>query len=176
MYYVMEQDTERSRAYMLGPVPSSTLPRNRWLDGTCLGEPPPAPLPLELDPADGTRMVDYFQGDIPVFAATLLDRFRAAGVDNLEAYPTVLLDPESGKQWTGYFAVNVIGAIRSADAAALAPAGARDDSVVPEAPAGFLCFRLLEDLSRIVVHDRVVSRVPVTDFRGLRFTRLELPG
>jgi hypothetical protein len=165
MYYFMEQDTERTRGYMLTRIPPATRPRNRWLDGARFGTPPDGPVPFELDPVVGTRMVDFFQADIPVFAAPLLERFRALGVDNLDAYPAVLVEPDSRKQWTDYFAVNVIGVIGSAAAAAAgsetAPAG------------GFLCFRLLEDLSRIVVHHRVVSRIPLAEFRGLRFTELE---
>ena len=183
MFSLLRQELGRPPGYLLTSVPSDTKPRNRWLDGARFKEPPSRTLQFPLDASAGTQMPDFLQADIPLFSARLLNRFHAEGVDNLDAYPAILVDPKSGRQWHDYFAVNIIGIVSCAD---MDQSEYVDHTGKSQASVAFsklvidgrrtcdlLCFRLFENFSSILVHQNVVSKIAVTDFAGLRFELLE---
>src|SRR5262245_14845640 len=54
---------------------------------------------------------------IPVWSADLVQLMRRHGVDNLQTFEAKILGREPGVEWTGYFAVNVVGLVAAADMA-----------------------------------------------------------
>jgi hypothetical protein len=182
MYCVLEQELDRTPAYTLAPIPAETKPSRRWTDGARLTAPPALPLELELDEAFGTGLPDFLDGDIPVFSHRLLQRLVSEGVDNLDAYPAVLTDAGRGRRWDGYFAVNVIGAVRCADmdqshfsdpaGQGVISLGFRRLVLDAGRAGGLLCFRLLESLPTILIEQRLAERVRGGGFMGVRFTRV----
>jgi hypothetical protein len=149
----------------------------------------PQPLRIELDPLDpdaedhGPELPEYFVGEIPLFRDDLLEAMKEAGVDNLDAYDVLITDPDSGKRFTNYKAVNIIGVIAAADmqkSKATVHTGGPvsdvefDDLVLDEGkPRGALIFRLAEATGTILVHERLKDYLLAKGFDKLEFL---LPG
>jgi hypothetical protein len=104
---------------------------------------------------------------------------RTAGVDNLDTYDVVLLDPDSGARLKTHQAVNIIGAISAADME-------RSDAVVHTGGPiidvdfdrlaiderhtyGALIFRLAESTNAILVHERLRDHLLASGFTNLAF-------
>lgn len=56
----------------------------------------------------------YMGGGWPVWSAAMIDAFRAAGIDNFQVAPAVILGLD-GARWDDYFAVNILGLVSVAD-------------------------------------------------------------
>jgi hypothetical protein len=155
-----------------------------WKEGARHHMPIPEPLPLKLKSLDphssdhGPEMPEYFKGKIPLFRDDLLAAMREAGVDNLDAYKVVITDPDSGRTYDNYKAVNIIGMISAADMgksqATVHPGGPLidvefDRLVLDEGRArGALIFRLAEATATILVHQDLRDHL-----RSKGFTKLE---
>jgi hypothetical protein len=160
-----------------------------WAEGARHRVPIPEPLELRLKPLNrqssdhGPEMPEYFKGQIPLFRDDLLAAMKEAGVDNLDTYEVVITDPDSGKRFTNYKAVNVIGVIAAADmgkSKATVHTGGPvidvefDDLVVDDTkPRGALIFRLAEATGTILVHERLRDHLLANGFDKLEFL---LPG
>lgn len=104
----------------------------------------------------------------------------AFGVDNLDAYPAELFDPDDEQNIPGYVAVNVIGLIAAADMqksiATVHPGGAVidvsfDQLVIDEAKArGALMFRLAENPYAVWCHPALVAHIEKAGFPGVGFS------
>lgn len=147
----------------------------RWLSGLPVSIPLPNPIDLELDDRFGTRMADIFIRRILVMSDRLVTALRRAGVTNLQTFPAVLLDPKKGVRVPGYQAVQILGRVKAAD---MERSIAHDPSavgrnivffeklVIDEGAAhGLLMFRLLEDASTIIVHERVKQELSKESWR-----------
>lgn len=182
MYYVMERN---------GTIPG------RWVDeypflkgvrftrGSPITVPVPQPLEIRLKPLDpdaddhGPEIPEYLQGRIPLFRRDLVDAMVAAGVDNLELYDAVLVDPDDGARHDTHRAVNIIGTIAAADmaqSAATVHTGGPvidvdfDSLVVDESrTGGALLFRLAESTNAILVHERLRDALLAAGFRNIAF-------
>jgi hypothetical protein len=98
----------------------------------------------------------------------MLDAFRAAGVDNFQAFPAVLAG-RGAEEWKDYFAINVLGKVAAADLSSsrfveigkypsgLPCLGFQKLVVDPSRTHGFYLFRLAEDILQILLHDRVLK-------------------
>jgi hypothetical protein len=147
----------------------------RWLSGLPVPSPLPVPIELELDDRFGTRMADIFIRRILVMSDRLVAALRRAGVTNLQTFPAVLMDPKRGKRVPGYQAVQILGRVKAADmerSIAHDPSGVGRNIVFfeklvidEEAAHGLLLFRLLEDASTIIVHERVKQELSKESWR-----------
>lgn len=152
-----------------------------WSLGRPFESTPPEPLEVELDDYTHGVMMPMFDLTILLFEQRLLSALRSAGVDNLDLYDTRLLDPTTGKVWTSYKAVNIIGCVSCAnldESKWSAPSGSprfdvNFDSLsidVESASArGLGMFRLGECVSAIVVHDRVRKAITAAGIEHLDF-------
>jgi len=178
VYYLLEcfgpDDQERAAI--------DTVPRGiYWNRGARFEEPVPDPLEVILD-GDGLMMPMFNRG-ILLFSDELVKVVREAGVDNIDTYNAVLVDPVGGKRHTNYKAVNIIGLVAAADLAASkyhAPSGRPlidtdfDALVIDEQRAhGLLMFRLAESVNGIVVHSIVREKVEKAGIRHLNFIEPE---
>ena len=135
---------------------------------------------LNPDSSDhGPEIPEYLKGEIPLFRADLIEAMSSAGVDNLELYDAVIIDPQTGERYTTHKAVNIIGVVAAADLgksdATVHPGGAvidvdfdrlvLDDRLAVDA----LIFRLAESTNAILVHDKLRDHLIASGFTNLEF-------
>jgi hypothetical protein len=156
------------------------LERDSWINGDIITFPVPEPILYDLDPKrPGKPKVLYDATPIPLMHITLLEAFKAAGVDNLQTYDAVLRDTENGVEYKDYKAFNVVGKIAAADMGDSTMMGTSDSTmidadfdglVLDEAKcAGKLLFRLAENITAIIVDERVKVEVEERGIKGIFF-------
>jgi hypothetical protein len=164
LYYLLEcygpPDQERAA---IDRVPEGIS----WNRGVRFENPVPEPLEVVLD-GDGILMPMFNRG-VLLFSDDLVLAIREAGVDNIDCYATVLVDPIGNKRYTNYKAVNIVGLVAAADLTKSQysmPSGRPlidtnfDSLAIDDSKArGLLLFRLAECVSAIVIHSRVREAV-----------------
>lgn len=150
-----------------------------WIKGALIVEPVEQPVVMELDPEEPGTLLDLYQLDVLVMSKRLVDALIEAGVDNLQVFGLLLIDPTTGARIDSHRLVNIVGAVAVADMAQSRVAGTRgpammdvdfDSLAVDESrAAGFLLFRLAECLTAILVHDRVRRHLSARGFTSLVF-------
>ncbi len=181
MYYTMEQEFHEEPTYVVGIRPNIT-PKPPWYKADRFEVAPEQPIELLMDPKSGPVMPDFFSGPIPIFSWKLYHSFLEAGVNNLDAYDTIMIDPGTGQRWSNYYAVNVVGKVKcvAMDSSSYKdPTGSGiitvffDELAINEKLTGdALCFRLAESLGELVVHEKVVRHVQNKKCRLIRFLEL----
>lgn len=93
------------------PVPDNVS----FVAGQLIMQPLPQPLVFSVtNPSD--RPPAHLLGSmIPVASTQFVDVLRAAHVDNLQTFPAVLRNLETGQEWHDYFALNIVGLLDGAD-------------------------------------------------------------
>jgi hypothetical protein len=141
------------------------------------------PHPLHVDIVDGYEEdtePPVYTSRVPMMRDDLLDCFRAIGVDNIDAYPIVILNRLTGREIRGYSAINIIGLVRAAatDLTVYSPGNpsrvidADIDSLGIDSnrAKGLLLFRLAEAVTGVVVHAKIKRSVEARGaFPHLRF-------
>jgi len=182
MYFVLDRFWAKHPARWISKRPFLDVDFD---EGAHFDAPIPTPLEIALDPHNrnlsdqGPEMPAYFKGRIPILRDDLVEVMRGAGVDNLDVYPVRLLDPDSGRTYDNYKAVNIIGLIAAADmgqSQATVHTGGPvidvdfDRLVVDETrTGGALIFRLAESTNVILVHERLRDRILAAGFTELEF-------
>jgi hypothetical protein len=125
----------------------------------------------------------FLHQPVPLMRKDLLDTLRAAGVNNLDAYPAELYYPDGSLAEGEYFIVNVIGVIAAADLANseydvdqpenLISMGFDSLAIDSEKTKGALMFRLAENIVEIIVHEQVVKAVEKAGIPLIRFFKTE---
>lgn len=136
-----------------------------WWTGAPLAISPGTEIRCTLHPSYAEGVLPMFNDEILLMTRPLVSCLFDAGVDNLQCFPAVIVNPTDGTADTGYWAVNVLGIVRAADLAAsrLAPSssgsliGVDFESLVidPKAARDLNLFRLAECVTAIVTHERV---------------------
>lgn len=178
MYYLLEcygpPDQERAA---IDRVPTGLY----WNRGIRFDHPVPEPLEVLLD-GDGILMPMFNRG-ILLFSDDLVRAMREAGVDNIDCYDAVTVDPIGNKRYTNYKAVNIIGLVAAADLSKsqyTAPSGRAlidtdfDSLAIDESRShGMLLFRLAECVSAIVIHSSVREHIERKGIPHLNFVEPE---
>ncbi len=73
------------------------------------------PLIFEHDFPVGEPMPHFLTGGTVVASKTLLDLLTKIGVNNFQAFPAQLINPETGEKRDDYFLFNVLGLMKVAD-------------------------------------------------------------
>jgi hypothetical protein len=173
----------------------NTMPR-RWIDsepyikgvsfwkGAKITRSLPTPLAYTLEPLNpdaddhSPYMPSMLGTTIPLVREDLLRTLRKCGVDNLDAYDAAITDPDDGKVYENYKAINILGLVAAADlskseyVAHGEPLGDVDfDRLVlnETATKGHLMFRLAESVNAILVHQRIRDRLLKEGFKDLAF-------
>ena len=159
--------------------------RFRWNDGRIFlarnkreyERPPNEPIELATEPmpaGDTVRWGFYrelYWHPIPLFSRRLVGALIKAGVRNLQTYETVLTNVEGDNPppRNQYLAVNIVGLIDAADMkkSVISPGSKEElystdfDSLVidDKKPRGMLMFRLAQNISAVMVHERVKEYV-----------------
>lgn len=137
-----------------------------FVTGAKLRGQPPTPLTF-LSNFDAENPPRGHEGmTIPLWSRDFVKLLRSTGVDNFDLYEAVIVN-DAGTQWTDYCAANVLGTVAAADMSKsrfseimTSPGGApfmRFQNLVIDAGkvAGFDMFRLAENMSTLIVSERV---------------------
>jgi hypothetical protein len=99
----------------------------------------------------------------------LVAALQEAGVNNLQTYPTTITNPQRDTPADYYLAVNVVGLVAAADFAESETDPESDERVLsvdfhsltidPQKARDALMFRLAENISAVLVHERVREHV-----------------
>ena len=177
MYYVLEcyGPADQDRA-AIGGVRNFEV---NWRLARPLETVPPRPIVVELNPEFPGIMMPMFDKGILLFSNPMVTSIRNAGVDNIEVFDALVIDPGSGQRYEDYKAVNIVGAVAAADlpkSEYAAPSGTAmvdtdfDSLAIDEAKAGgHLMFRLAEAVTAIVIHERVKSQLEQDGIPYLNF-------
>lgn len=149
-----------------------------WMCGSMITISIPEPLELELDPSEPGPIKEMYNLDMLIMSERLVTGLRNSGVDNLQVYRAVIVDPATGVRREDYRVVNIVGRVAVADLqeSVWAAPGEPiidvdfDSLAIDEAGAtGLLLFRLAECISAIVVHARVREALIAAGFHSLTF-------
>ncbi|WP_163997959.1 imm11 family protein [Pyxidicoccus caerfyrddinensis] len=149
-----------------------------WNSGEPLENHPALPMRVPVATDRQTVMAEFWDATPALMTKRLLDALTAAGVNNLEVFPAVLID-SSGAETTNHVAFNLVGLIAAADlnATRFAPGTERrmidsdiDHLVVdPSKTGGALMFRLAEAVNVILVHEKVKTAIEAAGIDTMTF-------
>lgn len=116
-YYVMDWRVEGGASERLAGIdviPATEVP---WTQGVSWapGMSVPDPIEFVLDEKRGSEIPDVFLVGIPLVSPRMLEILRQTGVDNIDTYNAVIVDPRTGARYDTYRAVNIIGTVACAD-------------------------------------------------------------
>ncbi|MDL1888838.1 hypothetical protein FBQ96_04515 [Nitrospirales bacterium NOB] len=154
--------------------------RGNWRDGQVITEAVPQPLIYTLDPDyPGSPKAMYYGEAIPVVREDVIEVIRQAGVDNIQYFDAVLRDPSTGKEYRNYKAYNIVGLVACADMQASELMGTSDSTmgdadfhslVIDETKTeGLLLFRLAENVSAIIVYEKIKQSIENSNIPGFVF-------
>jgi hypothetical protein len=183
MYYLLDRFGAKNPCRWIDDYPY--VEGLKWRAGQRHSLQVPSPLeftlkPLKANASDhGPELPEYFKGSIPLFRNDLLAAMLEGGVDNLEGYDAVLVEPDGSKRHHEHKAINIIGVISAADMA-------RSDATVhangplidvdfdslaidEKKTRGALIFRLAESTNAILVHEKLKNHLQARGFTKLEF-------
>lgn len=179
-YYILS--AENPERMLLSGMPKPTDKReDRWLKGS------PFKNPLKQDPIvvtilagnEHSDLMPYF-GAEPVMSNEFYQSLVDAGVDNLDAYDCILRSEDGSVEYTGFKAVNIIGVISATGEGTaftgdsrLIDAGMDQVAIDANKTYGALMFRLAENVSTVVVHERVKRHIEKKGFPSIVFREPE---
>ncbi len=169
MYYSIEADPFNERGIIGDPKFPNDI---SFMRGAFINWQPDAPLLFRSNCDDDNLPREYMgRASLPVWSKALLNEFRLAGVDNIQAFPAVVEDIDGNIKWKDYFAINVIGKVSAADLSeseyieigerpgGLPFAGFQNIVIDPEKARGFLLFRLAENPLELIAHQRIIDHL-----------------
>jgi len=176
-FFVMTCEGEDPRAALGKGPPMNDAP---WMHGRPLKGNFPQPLVYTLDPErPGIVAAMYEAVAYPVMRDDLVEALQSAGVDNLQLFPAVIRDPESGAEHKNYKAFNIVGVVSAADMAKSQLMGTSDSTMIDvdfdslaideQRAAPFRLFRLAESVNAIIVDDAVRNAVERRGIPGMVF-------
>lgn len=157
-------------------------PRDRWWSGRKFSKPPQLPIKVVVRPDnEGGKLLAY-HNPVNLMSDALADVIVGAGVDNLDLYEAVIVDERGDVLGRGYKAFNLIGMIRAADLQGTVFLPGNQSQMIdasidqlkldPDKTRGALMFRLAENVSIVVVHQRVARAIEASKFDGVRLLNI----
>jgi hypothetical protein len=170
MYYVMTCEEIQPRN-TIGESPD--VPGSPWNDGHLIDDAISEPLVYTVDPDYPGSMIPMYDIAELLVRDDLFSSLQHAGVDNLQAFRAVVVDPQTGTRHENYRAVNIVGVVSAAaaDESVTIPGDLGFDSLVIDAEkaGNLLMFRLAEAVNAIVVHRSVRERIESDGIEGMTF-------
>lgn len=150
--------------------PDNLEPEVSFISGAMISVPVPSPLRFTTDASASDELPAFWDDGVPVMSSKFLALLEGAGVGNLQVFPAIIESKTDATVWGDYFAVNILGLIKTADF---------DKSVYTEILPGCfdfdvlaidakltndaLLFRMQESASTIIVHKSVMKFVMDND-------------
>ena len=150
-----------------------------WRFGRPFKTQPKQPIEVMMVPTHCDRLKELYKIDALLMTRRLYDCLREAGVDNIDAYDTLIRHPGTGFESRDYVAGNLVGLVAAADLDGSKIVGGSanhrldtDFDVVKIDPAkarGLQMFRLAENTSAVVVSRKVKELLEARNFTQLTF-------
>ena len=176
MYYVMTCPGEYPRTLI---ETSPKLPGGPWFRGQKLIIEVPTPLKYTLNANYPGKLCAMYEEARPIASNQLLTALGEAGVDNLELFDAELHDPLHQKVFHNYKAFNIVGLVACADMNQSKLMGTSpptmlatdfDSLYIDETKTGgAYLFRLAENCSAIVVHEKIKLAIQEKGIKGMKF-------
>lgn len=180
-YYILEcygpEDEDRAS---LGDIIDE--PDVSWNLGRVIREPISQPLEVHLNPDEPGLMMPMFERNVLLMQDSLVRALTNRGIDNIDLYDAVVVDPSNGRRYFDYKAVNILGLISAADMEqSIYTAHGKplidvdfEKLVIDEVRArDIMLFRLAECVSAKVIHERVRDAIERAGIPHLDFVRPE---
>jgi hypothetical protein len=175
-HYVMVGEGE----YPIIPIAAGPAFEGNWRLGCVIDEAVPQPLIYELDGNyEGYPKPMYYEEAIPVMSDEVAAVLTSAGVDNIQYFDAMLVNPVRGEKFCNYKAYNIVGVVACADMASSELMGTSNTTmgdidflglVIDERKAGaHLLFRMAENVSAVVVHEQVKAAIEASGIPGFVF-------
>lgn len=156
----------------------ASIGRLPWYDGVSLDPAPTQPIVLRPNDMGGwcAAYADYCSTPVPLVSARLRSAFEAAGVSNVEWFPTEVLG--ASHEAPIYYAMNIVGSVAAVDASRSmahrlidAPGADIFDKLVLDESrvAGLSLFRLAESVTAIIVSGTVRRAIEAAGIETVAF-------
>jgi hypothetical protein len=135
-------------------------------------QPPTDVIPLEtkIDSKAAERIYpELTWHPLPLMSRRLVAALESAGVNNLQTYPTTITNPQGDTPADYYIAVNIVGLVAAADLTKSQTSLESEERILsvdfhsltvdPQKARDALMFRLAENISAVLVHERVRAHV-----------------
>lgn len=176
-YYILAEESDECMLLYSLSDPTDDPLVDDWLFGS------PFINPLKQNPVIATIITGYehknlvpYYDAVPVMSNAFHQALVEAGVDNLDAYDCILRSEDGTIEYKGFKAVNIIGVIRATGDGTVFTGESRlidasMDKVVIDSrkTMNALMFRLAENLSTVVVHERVKRYIEKKGFSSIVF-------
>lgn len=141
-------------------------PELSFISGAMISVPVSSPMRFTTDASASDALPAFWDDGVPVMSAKFLALLEGAGVGNIQIFPAIIESKTDATIWVDYFAVNILGIIKTADFnrsvyTEIFP-GCFDFDVLAidsELTNGALLFRMQESASTIIVHKSVMKFV-----------------
>lgn len=153
---------------------------DRWFSGHKFRDPPKEPVIVTIQEGEEYADLLPFWDSVNVMSNVFYKALCDAGIDNLDVYDAILRSEDGKVEYKGFKAYNILGLIRAADLSKTVfngPPGTRliDASIEslvidPDKAMGILMFRLAENVSAVMVHERVKRFIEPMNFPYVQFT------
>ncbi|TQV85886.1 imm11 family protein [Aliikangiella coralliicola] len=150
-----------------------------WRLGRRFKKQPPNPVIVEISPGYPNDLKEMYYNDAIIITKRLLAALQEAGVDNLDVYPCIIVNEDTGFRTEDYVAINLIGLVKAADIANSKVTGGDGDHLLdtdfdgvaidPKKAKDYLMFRLAENTSAIVIHRSVKEHLVKKGFNMLTY-------
>ena len=176
-YYILAVENPESMLLSGMPEPNPENPfEDDWGFGKPFSKEPEELISVTiLDGHENRELLPYFDAE-PVMSNEFYLALMEAGVDNLDAYDCILRSEDGSVEFTGFKAVNIIGVISATGEGTeftgdsrLIDASMDKVTIAANKIHGTLMFRLAENLSTVIVHERVKSYLEKKGFPSIVF-------
>jgi hypothetical protein len=151
---------------------------DRWFSGHKFKYPPKEPVVATI--REGYAHADLlpYWCEVNVMSDAFYKALCDAGVDNIDVYDAILRSEDGTVEYKGFKAYNILGLIRAADLSKtqfnpgtrLIDASIESLAIDADKAMGILMFRLAENVSAVVVHERVKRFIEPMNFPYVQFT------
>ena len=178
MYFEMKVQAGKKNGVIKWPNLSEGVRAFQW--GEKIDVKVPEPIQFLVDFTRENPPTDFASDFMPILSDRLIGAFQNAGVQNMQTFKAILVNPFTGESWDNYKVVNVTKKISCADLASsdyielFKPSLIFMNLLISETKAqGALLFRLEESLDKILVHKDVLSYMYTKNnepvFEGVEF-------
>jgi hypothetical protein len=156
-------------------------PRDRWWSGRRFSKPPQLPIKVVVRPDNEAGKILAYHNPVNLMSDALAQVVLGTGVDNLDLYEAVIVDEGGKVLHEGHKVFNLLGTISAADLqrtvflpgeSRLIDASFERLELDPDKTREALMFRLAQNVSVVVVHERVARAIEAAKFEGVRLTDL----
>ena len=195
MYYSIEPDGDKD-GNMMGLRYAKDHPGRSWVSGAIFLNRNDTPIfksqpkePIEIIIKEGREnapLPSFLHEPLPIMSKKLFEKLNQIGVDNIDVYETNLLYSDGSIASKDLLAFNLIGLVAAIDLSKAIYDPNQPDSFISmsfekleikkDLPTSLLMFRLIENVTTILVHERVKSYIEKAHIGYVRFFRYDEVG